>query len=215
MTEDIHMLLGGYILGGLSTEDRHAFDDHLPYCPRCRAELAEAAPLPALLRKVSGAFDLPTAPAGPEPALRSLLDASRARRRRQQSVGWLAAAAAVLIAFGGGTVVNSVTRPDEKVTQARTVTLASSADSPATGKIGVTKKDWGTAIGIQLTDLPRSGVFTLWATDDRGRRELAGTWAATKTGRCALDGATSIATDHLRKVSIIGPDQAVVAVATV
>ena len=38
-----HVLLGAYVLGGLSTEDRHTFLEHLRSCPTCQHELAAAA----------------------------------------------------------------------------------------------------------------------------------------------------------------------------
>jgi predicted anti-sigma-YlaC factor YlaD len=229
MTEDIHMLLGSYVLGGLSAEDRRAFDEHLEGCPRCRMELAEAAPLPALLRKVSGVPALADFPIVVEPSLGNLLAAERARRRRRSRVQWLAAAAAVVIAFGGGAAVITVTHDQQPTSVAqgkppaqgqapetdegRLVALRTLDGSTASGRVGLKKKVWGTAIWLQVADMPTTGVFTIWATDDTGHRELAGSWAGTPSGRCILDGATSIATDHLAKVSVVGPDSSVVAVA--
>jgi hypothetical protein len=207
MTEDIHMLLGSYVLGGLSAEDRRAFDEHLEDCPRCRTELAEAAPLPALLRKVSGVPAMAAPPVAVEPSLDNLLVAARARRKRQFAVRSVAAAAAVLIAFGGGAAAAAIRGPDE----GQLFALKASAGQAATGRIGLLKKDWGTSIWLQVDDMPRSGVFTMWATDDRGRTELAATWGGTPSGSCNLDGATSIAPEHIKQVSVLGPDQSVVA----
>jgi anti-sigma-K factor RskA len=212
MTGDIHMLLGSYVLGGLSADDRRAFDEHLEGCARCRSELAEAAPLPALLRKVSGVPVLNALPPIAEPSLGTLLATARIRRRRQQTVRWLAAAAAVVIAFGVG---STTATPKDDAEGSPTFVLRASAGLTANGKVAITKKGWGTSIWLQLADMPRTGVFTLWATDDQGHSELAATWGATASGFCDLDGATSIPTDDLREVSVVGPDEAVVAVAPV
>jgi len=78
------LLLGGYVLGGLSAEERHLFTMHLHGCPRCREELADAAPLPALLHKVPGVPGTPTPAAGDAPALAALLSTVRSQRRRQR-----------------------------------------------------------------------------------------------------------------------------------
>ena len=40
-----------YVLGALSPDDRHAYEDHLAGCERCRAAVAELAPLPGLLAR--------------------------------------------------------------------------------------------------------------------------------------------------------------------
>ena len=226
MTEDIHLLLGSYVLGGLSAEDRRAFDEHLEGCGRCRTELAEAAPLPALLRKVSGVPSMLPAPVPLEPSLSSLLVAARARRKRQAAFRWVAAAAAVVIAFGGGAAVASVIQHQtttavapsleaNETDEGRLVALRTSAGEAAKGRVGIKEMGWGTSIWLQLVDMPRSGVFTLWATDDHGHTELAASWAGTPSGWCVLDGATSIATKHLSWVRVLGPDQTVLATAAV
>jgi hypothetical protein len=46
---DKHVLLGAFILGGLSEEDAQGFRDHLQSCLDCRQELDRLAGLPRLL----------------------------------------------------------------------------------------------------------------------------------------------------------------------
>jgi anti-sigma factor RsiW len=48
-SHDNHVLLGAFILGGLSDEDAQDFRDHLQSCPDCRQELDRLAGLPRLL----------------------------------------------------------------------------------------------------------------------------------------------------------------------
>jgi anti-sigma factor RsiW len=46
---EVHILLGAYVLGSLSAQDRRVFSTHLQSCSPCRAELAKLAGLPRLL----------------------------------------------------------------------------------------------------------------------------------------------------------------------
>ena len=45
----VQMLLGAYVLGGLSPGDEHAVRVHLDQCARCRAEHQELASVPGWL----------------------------------------------------------------------------------------------------------------------------------------------------------------------
>ena len=47
--EDVHILLGAYVLGALSTKDNRAFSAHLPSCAPCQTELDELAGITRLL----------------------------------------------------------------------------------------------------------------------------------------------------------------------
>jgi anti-sigma factor RsiW len=49
---DARRELGVYVLGAIEPADRAVLERHLGGCPRCRAELASLAGLPALLRRV-------------------------------------------------------------------------------------------------------------------------------------------------------------------
>ena len=40
-SDDVHLLLGAYLLGGLSENDRRAFQTHLGSCSTCRLELRQ------------------------------------------------------------------------------------------------------------------------------------------------------------------------------
>jgi anti-sigma factor RsiW len=68
--DDIRMLLGAYVLGGLSEADRRLLEAHLPGCADCRDELARSAPLAGLLRRAPDAFGQPAfdRPAFDQPA---------------------------------------------------------------------------------------------------------------------------------------------------
>ena len=94
MTDDgqcarIRQELGVYVLGAIEPGQRAVVGRHLAACPRCRAELAELAELPGLLRRVP-ADDLirmlldDVVSHVPDPPLGALLGRmSRVRRRRR------------------------------------------------------------------------------------------------------------------------------------
>ncbi|WP_020672661.1 anti-sigma factor family protein [Amycolatopsis nigrescens] len=72
-----------YVLGGLSPEDRAAFEQHLRECDNCSRSVREFAGLPGLLSQVDPVV-LPEPPADLLPSL--LTAARRARRRRTLGV---------------------------------------------------------------------------------------------------------------------------------
>ena len=47
--EDLHIMLGAYVLGALTNRDDRAFRDHLRACAPCRRELDELAGITRLL----------------------------------------------------------------------------------------------------------------------------------------------------------------------
>ena len=109
--EELHALLGAYVLGGLSETDHRAFTEHLRTCAACQAELGQISGLPRLL-DLAGPTGGPhlsadgTNPAilatGDDEHLASLLSRAHAQRRtRRRWLGAVAAAAAVLL-FGAG-----------------------------------------------------------------------------------------------------------------
>jgi len=133
--------LGAFALGHLDDAEAAAVRAHLDGCAACRAELAEIAPLAALLDTVD--VDRFAAPPAPAPDLggrirdavaseRSLaadrraeaeraagaadadLARAAARRRRTTRVGLLASAAAlVVVALGGGWLLGRADAPED------------------------------------------------------------------------------------------------------
>jgi anti-sigma factor RsiW len=118
--EELRLLLGGYLIGGLDDADQERVDAHLPDCAACRDESARLAPVAELLRRLPATDPVPPpasdAPsAAPSPLTRSVLAvvpsqeridgllcrmrAERARDRRGNRVRWLAVAAAVVAVF--------------------------------------------------------------------------------------------------------------------
>jgi hypothetical protein len=209
MTEDVHIPLGAYVLGGLTEADRRAFENHLSGCPKCRAELAELMPVAALLGRVAA---VPSgSDATVEPALETLLSTVRARRRRTRITRWVATAAAVCLLAGAAAVVLDHRRTPSVTTAGPALAMTAGQGLTTTAQVSITHKAWGTAISLHAADLPTTGTFTLQAIADDGTAEPAATWGATTTGKANVDGATSIQAEDLDQIRILGPDHAVIA----
>ncbi|WP_217160579.1 zf-HC2 domain-containing protein [[Mycobacterium] fortunisiensis] len=211
MIDEPHVLLGAYILGGLDAEERTSFEAHLRECAQCRAQAADFAPLPALLSKADPA-DLETeSTAGDDqtPALADMLAERRAaahrRLRRRVALG---SCAAVLAAVA---LLVVIPRGDTPPPGTGTFAMHSMAATGASGSVTLTPKPWGTAIVLDLKELPPDGVFTLRTMDDSGQMQPAATWAAMPTGAGVVHGATSIPMPKLRKLNIVDANNTVLA----
>ncbi len=211
MSEEPHILLGAYILGGLDADERRLFEAHIEECARCRKEAAEFAPLPALLSRADPDDLGPLPAAGSDDVLAFQKELARRRavgRRRRRSVvagGVLAGAAAIVAAT---TIVMS----DGGHQPPGTGTFAMRpAAADVSGAVTLTPKPWGTAISLELQRLPSAGVFTLRTMDDQGRMQPAASWAATPNGAGAVEGSTSIPMPRLRKLNVVDADNRILA----
>ncbi|WP_454788391.1 zf-HC2 domain-containing protein [Mycolicibacterium lutetiense] len=211
MIDEPHVLLGAYILGGLDAEERGRFEVHLKDCAQCRAQAADFAPLPALLSKVDPA-DLETESTGAgesELVLRDMLAARRTaanrRVRRRVALGACAAAIALVV------VLVAIPRGDPRPPGTGTFAMQPVAAAGAAGAVTLTPKPWGTAISLDLQQLPPDGVFTLRTMDDTGMMQPAATWAAMPSGKGIVEGATSIPMPKLRKLNIVDANNTVLA----
>lgn len=208
--EDVRLLLGGYVLGGLADPDLARVQDHLPTCPACRDELATLAALPGLLRRrPPNEPDLPAPPAL-LPALLAEVDAQRRRARRRGGLRLAAAAVTVAALTAGGSAL--LTR--DTVTQGPQARFIAAAGTATGGNVQLVAKPWGTALTVTLSGLPRSGRFVLQATGRDGAREQAAAWGATTNGVAKVVGATSLTPGDVTSVSVVGADGRAVASAS-
>jgi anti-sigma factor RsiW len=201
--EHVRLDLGGYVLGGLEPEEAAAVREHLGSCPRCIAEHARVAELPALLSLAEGLEDAPA----PAPALEErVLDAfahehARARPRSApwspRRVAWLrprvlvpagaalaAAAIALVVVLGGS---------GEQAVPGYPVALHAVAGQAGSGDARLESVAGGTALHLWVRDLPAdpSAVYEVecdapdWSasagtfrTDTHGRAYVVLTTAA-------------------------------------
>ena len=118
--DEVRLLLGAYVLGGLSDEDHRSFAAHLRSCPHCQVEAAQLSGLPRLLDLVDDPLEASepvqslALDSGPEPSATLLAQVRQHRRRRRLRL--LAAACALGLALLGagyyaGIRIATPTRP--------------------------------------------------------------------------------------------------------
>ncbi|MEU4624707.1 anti-sigma factor [Actinoplanes sp. NPDC023801] len=124
MTDDVHSLIGAYVLDALDDIDRAAFDRHLRDCEVCRQEADELFEVTA--RLADGAWSVPP------PRLRDNVLAEitgtrqlppvvppRSQPRSRRGLRLVAAAAAVVVATGAVTAVYQIQDQRVRETQSR------------------------------------------------------------------------------------------------
>jgi hypothetical protein len=197
--------VAGYVLGGLSLDEQHAFEAHLATCSTCRDELDQLDPVPVLLDLSAGPTpaparqpDQPARPAvGAAPEVASPMSAvpevlapptSPRRRRRRVAAGSLAALA-VAAAFVIGLMVATPHEPG--YTQAVALHPAVSttgAEPTAQGTVAVRPVDHGTEVRLSVRGLPTTpGTYyeCLWWSADAVRS--AGTFRVTSGGATQVE----------------------------
>jgi len=220
VNDDVHQLLGAYLLGGLDAADSRRFEAHLVECADCRAELAGLEGLPALLDvvPVPDAVALTTAqrvlvPAGPVPSPpRAVLDelASRRRKSRRRWAALVAAVAAACLALGlaaGPLLLNRPPQPDASYSVQSGDGLRFSVD--------LARKTWGTELAVNGSSMPQDGTLSLWIRDRDGAEDRACAWTATPSGRVRVTGATPVQLGSIASVELRDGTQHTVAVITV
>jgi Putative zinc-finger len=210
--EEMRLLMGAYVLGGLDAADRELAEQHLRTCEACRDYLALAAPLPGLLRRLPG-HELPPLPAPPE-LLPHLLDdvrADRQRRQRRLAARLLGAAAAVVAILLIGVGVAGRLGREEPPPAPPRVPVAAAEGFSAAGQAQLITKGWGTAIHLELAGLPARGPFALWVVSGDGLRQQAAAWGPTPARAARVDGATSVRPGDLRVLEVVAADGTVVA----
>ncbi|HEY3259195.1 MAG TPA: zf-HC2 domain-containing protein [Pseudonocardiaceae bacterium] len=196
--DELRLLLGAYVLGGLDSADRRRLDAHLADCAACRAELSQFATVPPLLQLAPPSLAEP----GPAPdSLHRLIEAAQARRaaaRRRRR--WLLAAAAVVLlaAVGGGILALTVRDSDPPPTAVFAV-----FNGNRVGDAVLVPRDWGTEVRLDVDYPPRGRQpYTAWAIARDGHQEQAATWTTPENGHCVVTGATSIPRDQLDRVEV-------------
>ncbi len=175
--------VGAYVLDVLEPGERERMARHLGACPRCAADLADLAPLPARLAAVPARDVL-----GPPRV------AARAVRRRRRSWALAAAAAVTVVAVGVAAVVLGAgeTPPAPDVVTATAGALHASA--------ALTPTRNGTRVVLSLGGVPAHEQCRLVAVDRAGQRQTASTWTATYDGDASVTGWLSMRPadiDHL------------------
>lgn len=215
-SDDLHVLLGAYVLGGLSDDDHRAFSEHLRTCTQCQAELGQVSGLPRLLDLAGpeGGPHLSTTatPGSAPPPLMTepddgrlttlLTEVSRRRRKRRSWLSAVGAAAAVGIFAGGawlGPSVFSTRAPTPPTTH---VVAAAAPGSTVKVDVALVTRGWGTQLDIDCEDMPTDGEVLLWVIGRDGKESTAASWRATPSGYSRVTGATALRPNEIQSLEV-------------
>jgi hypothetical protein len=150
-----------YVLGSLTSSERHEYEAHLATCPRCRNAVAELSGMPSLLSMLDIEDvrvldeELPEPPPLRPEVLDSLLEKVRWQRRRSRMTASfaLAAAAVVLAVALVISVWPRVFGAETQTPQATgtVLTMNKVAPTPINATVTLNSFGWGTRIDMACT----------------------------------------------------------------
>ena len=203
-----------YVLGALSPAERREFEEHLETCEACRRSVAELAPMPGLLARLSAdraralLVESDVVPPAPRP---ELLDAvrreGRRRRIRRTRMRIALAAAAAVVVVAAVAVPLALTRPAVGV---QAVAFETVADVPVSASAELSPAEWGTRIELDCTygepaggDAPEEGwPYALVVVDREGHRTEVSSWRATPGATARLEAGTALAVADIASLEI-------------
>jgi len=199
-----------YVLGALSPEDRHAYEQHLKTCAECAESMVELAGMPGLLSRVPVAQvvsrDVESPPASLLPSLMTEVARERRRRRRltfTYGAGALAAAACliVLAVFGVTTLTGRGGAAGPQF-----VAMSALTSSPLHVEAAFVPASWGTKIELRCT-YPSHGKYAgdsyaLVVIDKQGREQQAGTWWAGPGTDTTVTGSTDVPRAQIASIEV-------------
>jgi len=198
VTSPEHVALGAYLLGALDPRERAEVEHHLGECRRCRDEVAELAPLPGLMSRIT----VDEAISGPPPVddamLERLLTAATRERRTAGARRRLVAVAAAAVLVGGS--LGGVALYRSATAQSTHSVVASAGRIHM--RVEMTAASNGTALTLWLSGVRSEEHCELIAISDTGAREVAGSWEASYSGTAVIKGTTAIPYAHLRQLVV-------------
>lgn len=231
-THDYSTWDAAYVLGSLSTAERHDFETHMRTCKACRQAVAEISGMPALLSRLDSADieaidERGQAAAAPPPlrpeVLTALLKKVTWRRRRARVWTWtVAGAAAVVVAIGVFVAVqsNPVLPTPAPPAQASSLAMPMSRVTPTSmsATVTVTSHGWGTQLQLNCTygvwpetadgkDDDESGdkLAMVLIGHDGGETQLA-TWLALNGVTATPSASTSMPIERIAAVQVVSVD---------
>ena len=220
-----------YVLGSLSSTERHEYEAHLSSCPSCREAVAELSGMPALLSRLDrdevaaiddGTDGSSATPPMPPELLTSLLAKARWRRRRSRLVTWTlaAAAAAVVVVVGVFIALRSNPgMPTPTPPQAESaVAMTQVTPSAFTATVSVKSQQGGTAIDMSCTygewpagvhheeDQDAGDKLAMVVVGRDGSQDQVATWVALDGTTATPRGHTSMPVEQIAAIRVVSAD---------
>ena len=208
-----------YVLGALSPAERREFEEHLGGCERCRAAVAELAPMPGLLARVATAdaeallIEDP-APSGAASAdlIRLVrLDTVRRRRTRRMRIAvGIAAAAVVAGAIAVPLSVQSGVHPHQ------TLTMQAVGKAPVSASVQLSSVAWGTKLDLKCSyaespyDNERTWSYGLFVTGRDGSTSELSTWKIGAGATAKLQAGTALKIGDISRIEVRALDSGTV-----
>ena len=175
--------LGVFVLDALDPAEREAVARHVERCPRCRRELEEMSPLPALLASVPLADAEALAPAP--------------RRGVRGGLAALCVALLLFLAVGVDLARDTLRAPAQTAISARDRATGVRMAGEVAGVPA------GARVVLRLDGVPAGERCRLVARAADGRSEVVARWRASYAGAATVAATTSIAAHELSELSVI------------
>lgn len=198
-------MAAAHVLGALEPRDRAAFERHLGACERCRREVLDLAPIPALLSRLDrhevDEIGHAVPADGAVDAIRQEVDRTSRSRRR-----WRALAVAGVVAAVAATGLALTDRPPARTFDGTPLEVAASSAADEADVLAA-ERAWGTYVWVSARGLPPRDGYVLWVIDDDGSWHQAGTFARTPEGRADLGGSTQHRLEDIRRIVVTSTDR--------
>jgi anti-sigma-K factor RskA len=175
-------LLGSYLLGELTVEEKHELERHLEGCSRCQGELNRILQSHEHLRKLAAS--------GPPPELKArVLEQVRGGPPARSSGGWwfwgLAAAALLVVAVLGIGLLQVLTDDSSAGVPLAATDLAPEAG----GEVQVERVGQNLQVDLEVWGMPElkeGEYYEMWYYADDGGRISCGTFQVGPEGRTTV-----------------------------
>jgi len=209
-----------YVLGALSPAERRDYEEHVAGCDECRRSIAELAPIPGLLARLtperaSALLDESVVPrSAPRPEmLEAMRREARRRRIRRTRLRLATAAAAAAVVLAAVFIPLAFVHP---AADAQTVAFEAVADVPVSATATLTSVAWGTRIELDCrygdagasdasgaAQVPDDGwPYALYVVDRDGNRSEVSSWRASPGKTARLAAATAVGLDEIASLEV-------------
>lgn len=212
-----------YVLGALTVQQRHEYEDHLSDCPDCRSAVGELAAMPGLLAQLPAAEAVALSDRGSAPDAEPVPDSIRnlAPPRHLGVRSRLLLVAAVVLALVVGGVGGFLARGAVAPTRPghdSSVLVAFAARQPTGLIANATLTSSGSRTKVHMhcvyaLHAPGNGQavdLALQSVDDRGRSNRLWTWWAGPGDNTTWPGSAPLPLDKIRSLQIVDADSGAV-----